>query len=272
MLLSFSSQGLLRHQWHAVARSDDLGDDEPVGVELLRDELVLWRGPSGRVIAAPDRCTHRKAALSLGEIKDGCVECSLHGWTFGEDGRCVRIPNRDVIVEANHLQTFACEERNGLVWVCPGEPRGEIPAVAVDDAPGVRRIIGAPTRWAAPAPRIIEALLDRASRAGIRAAFDIPFAYRHPVPTGDGSDGLLLVACSPVGAATSLVFPVLWTGATAAPADDRLAAEVAAVMALQPAVEAVPGMFEIDEGAAPDDDAGSSDWRRALLDAVAAKV
>jgi nitrite reductase/ring-hydroxylating ferredoxin subunit len=270
MLLSFSSQGPLRHQWHAVARSDDLGDDEPVGVELLRDELVLWRGLRGRVIAAPDRCTHRKAALSLGEIKDGCLECSLHGWTFGDDGRCVRIPNRDVIAQSNHLKAFGCEERNGLVWVCLGESRGEVPTVTVDDDPGVRRINGSPMRWAAPAPRIIEALLDRAASAGSSAAFDLPFTYRHPVPTGDGSGGLLLVVCSPVGAATSLVFPVLWTEATATSAEGLLEAEVATVMALQPAVEAVPGMFEIDERAL--DGAGSSAWRRALLDAVSATV
>ena len=36
------------------------------------------------MIAAPDRCPHREAPLSLGSVEGGCLSCCYHGWTFGE--------------------------------------------------------------------------------------------------------------------------------------------------------------------------------------------
>jgi nitrite reductase/ring-hydroxylating ferredoxin subunit len=266
MLVSFSSQGPLRNQWHPVAMSDDV-QDAPLAIELFRDRLVIWRGPSGHVIAAPDRCTHRKADLSLGLVQDGCLVCPLHSWTFGEEGRCVKIPTRDVIEETAHLRTYGCEERYGLVWICLGKPRHEIPAVAADGDSAFSRLNGPPAMWSAPAPRIVEALLDQGSTDG-EATFDIPFTYRRSVATTDGSDAQLLVTCSPVGAATSLVFPVLWSNGTASAADELLDAEIAAIRALKPTVEAVTGMFEIDENAPVAGAATSAGWRSALLEAV----
>jgi nitrite reductase/ring-hydroxylating ferredoxin subunit len=272
MLVSFNPQGPLSHQWHPVARSCDVGTDAPVSIELLRDELVLWRGPSGHIIAAPDRCTHRKAELSLGEIKDGCLECPLHGWTFGEGGRCVRIPKRDVIVDANHLQTVACEEHAGLVWVCKQTALGLLPVMPADADPAFRRINASPMRWAASAAHIIETLLDRRPHTNNASSFNVPFTYRQPVPVPDGSEAHLVVTCSPVGAATSLVFTVLWSDGTARETEKLLEAQLAELAALQPTAEAISGMFEIDEHALDEYAADSNAWRRALLDAISAKV
>ena len=49
--------------------------------------------PDGTLVAAPDRCPHREAPLSPGHVVDGCLECCYHGWTFGAEGRCVRVPS-----------------------------------------------------------------------------------------------------------------------------------------------------------------------------------
>lgn len=38
-------------------------------------EKNLWH-------AALDSCPHRMAPLSIGSIKDGCLKCRYHGWTF----------------------------------------------------------------------------------------------------------------------------------------------------------------------------------------------
>jgi phenylpropionate dioxygenase-like ring-hydroxylating dioxygenase large terminal subunit len=251
--------------------SDDV-QDKAVALELLREELVLWRGPSGRVIAAPDRCSHRRSTISAGLVEDGCLVCPHHGRVFGEDGRCIHIATRGEIDESSHLATYSCEERHGLVWVCPGNPPSEIPTVAVDGDPAFRRANASPATWAAPAPRIVEALLEQGFTDGSESGFDIPFTYRRSVPTGEGSDALLLVTCSPIGAVSSLVFPVVWRNDTATSSEDLLHAEVTAITALKPAIEAVSGMYEIDENA-PDDGAdGSSAWSRALLEAVSAQV
>jgi nitrite reductase/ring-hydroxylating ferredoxin subunit len=271
MLVSFSSRGPLRQHWYSVARTDDV-QNKPVAIELLSEQLVLWRGPSGRVIAAPDRCTHSKANLSLGEIEDGCLTCPKHGWTFGEDGRCVNNPRRDVIEDTAHLTTFACEERHGLVWVCLGSPCTDIPTAAAAGDPAFRRANALPVRWNTPAPRIVEALLEQWFDDGSQSGFDIPFTYRRSMPIGNDFEAHLLVACSPLGAGASLAFPVVWSNDTATSSEDLLNAEVTAIAALKPAVEAVSGMFELDEDALDEDADGGSAWRRALLDAVSAPV
>jgi nitrite reductase/ring-hydroxylating ferredoxin subunit len=271
MFFTFSSQGPWRNQWHAVARSDDV-QHEAVAIELTRELLVLWRGPSGRVIAAPDRCSHRAAKLSPGLVKDGCLICPDHGRAFGDDGRCVKIPALDVIDESAHLSTYVCEERLGLVWVCPGSPRSQIQTVAVDSDPAFRRANASPMAWTAPAPRIVEALFEQGLAGGSESGFDVPFTYRRPLRTTDGCETLLLVTCSPLGAARSLVFPVVWSNDTATLCEDLLHREVTALNALKPAVEAVSGAYEVDENAPDDGAVGSSAWRRALIEAMSAQV
>ena len=54
-----------------------------------------WSGgtATAAVVAAPDRCPHREAPLSLGRLLDGDLECAYHGWRFGRGGRCVLVPS-----------------------------------------------------------------------------------------------------------------------------------------------------------------------------------
>ena len=66
----FCNRPALRHSWYAVARTPDLARD-PLAVTLLGDPYVLWRAEDGAVVAAPDRCPHREAPLSLGRLTDG---------------------------------------------------------------------------------------------------------------------------------------------------------------------------------------------------------
>src|SRR3712207_6122496 len=90
----FASNLALRPFWYAVARSIDVGP-RPVPVVLLGERLVLWRGDGGALTAAPDRCPHREAPFSRGEVEEGCLVCPYHGWTFASGGRCVRVPSSD---------------------------------------------------------------------------------------------------------------------------------------------------------------------------------
>jgi nitrite reductase/ring-hydroxylating ferredoxin subunit len=244
-----------------------------VAFEPFREPLVLWRGPNGRVVAAPDKCSHRSSNLSPGVVENGCLICPHHGRVFGEDGRCLLIPARPGAVdESAHLATFACEERHGLVWVCLGDPHTEIPTVAVDGDPTFHRANAVPAIWNAPAPRILEALGEQGFTDGSESGYDLPFTYRRSVSTGDGSEALLLVTCSPLGANTSLVFVVLWSLDAATSSEDLLDAALTALTALRPAVEAVPGMYEIDENAPDSGTDGTSAWRRAFLEVVTAQV
>ena len=267
MIVTFSSRGPLRDHWYAVARSDDVRPG-PVAVELLREELVLWRGPNDRVIAVPDRCSHRNSNLSPGPVENGCLICPHHGRVFGEDGRCVDIPRRETIDEAAHLAPHRCEEHHGLVWVSLGAPRTAIPVVASSDDPAYRWANPSPATWTAPAPRILEAIVEHAPTDGNGSDFDIPFTFRRSFPADDGSNSVLLVTCSPVGAGRTDVFTALCSNDAEASREDVLAAEIAALAAMKPAVEAISGTYEIDENDKNDASSGASTWRRAFLEAL----
>ena len=104
--------------WYAVATSAAIGD-QPHPIEVRDQAYVLWRGSNGTLIAAADRCTHREAKLSLGTVTDGCLHCPYHGWSFGDQGRCVGVPSSGpaaTIAPAAHLTPLAVTERYGLVW------------------------------------------------------------------------------------------------------------------------------------------------------------
>jgi nitrite reductase/ring-hydroxylating ferredoxin subunit len=82
---------VLQQYWHPVIWSKDV-TDKPVSVKLLDQPLVLWR-VNGTVSAFYDLCLHRGAALSLGWIDGDKLVCPYHGWNYGADGACVKIPS-----------------------------------------------------------------------------------------------------------------------------------------------------------------------------------
>ncbi len=266
MLISFGARGPLRRYWFAVAQSTDI-QDKAIAVEVLREHLVLWRGPSGKVIAAPNKCTHQAGQLHLGRVLGGRLVCPSHGWTFGDEGRCVRIPRRAEIPEDAHLVRFGCEERYGLVWVCFGTPTIGIPMVPVDGDPGFRRGNASLGTWKAPAPRIVEAFLKQPDRERV-FSFDVPFTYRCSMRGSDGYQRVQLLTCAPVGATTSVVSLLVWTNDSTS-SDELLGAELTASAALREEVEAVRGMFELDDASLDDSDVTPlATWRRALLTAA----
>ena len=151
----------LRDSWWVVARTVDVGD-QPVRATVLATRIVLYRSASG-VVAAPDRCPHRQAPLSEGTMLGGRLVCPYHGWTFGEEGRCVDVPSSSDTVPPPpraHLSTFECQERYGLVWVCVGTPRTDLPVIPNDDDPSFRRINTPVDTWRTSAPRMTDNFLD----------------------------------------------------------------------------------------------------------------
>ena len=106
--------------WAAVALSEEVTGDKPLGVTWGEAGYVLFRDMAGVVRALEDRCPHRRAPLSLGRMRpDGRLQCGYHGWTFdGETGACRVIPNLrpDEQVPARYAaRSFPVLERDGLV-------------------------------------------------------------------------------------------------------------------------------------------------------------
>ena len=67
--------------WVRACRLADLGEDEPVHVDIGQCPVCLVR-TGGAVYALRDECTHQAVPLSDGEVTGGAIECWLHGSRF----------------------------------------------------------------------------------------------------------------------------------------------------------------------------------------------
>ena len=79
---------------YPLAPVQDLAHDKPNKLTLLGMDLVIWlHAPSDRWRVFADVCPHRLVPLSEGRVEpNGVLQCAYHGWEFGVDGQCVRIP------------------------------------------------------------------------------------------------------------------------------------------------------------------------------------
>ena len=106
-----------KQAWYVACLSSEL-QDAPLGRTLLGTPLVFFRGPDGKPTALLDRCAHRNVPLSLGRMVERRLECRYHGWQYGSDGRCAKIPSLcgDADKEVRSVPRFAAVEQDGLVW------------------------------------------------------------------------------------------------------------------------------------------------------------
>jgi len=153
----------LRDVWHVVARSESLAEGAILPVQLLGEDLIVWR--SGDAVHAwKDYCLHRGARLSLGWIKDGRVICPYHGWEYGSDGKCARYPAHPSTRPASRAAAFthSAAERYGYIWVCIGTPAADIPPFPVFEDASYRKVHAGPYYYKANALRAVENFLDAA--------------------------------------------------------------------------------------------------------------
>ncbi len=118
--------------WYPVARSPELGDTEPLAVELLGTWWVLAR-LGGELVAFVDECPHRLLPLSGGNICGDTLQCAYHGWTFDTEGDCTQVPSAGpdaTIPSKAHLRRPAgVQERYGLIWLAPETPVCDLPTL-----------------------------------------------------------------------------------------------------------------------------------------------
>ena len=118
----------LREHWYIAARSQDLRA-RPIARTIFGENLALFRDAAGQPAALLDRCAHRNMALSLGAVRDGCIECPYHGWRYDAAGECRHVPSLgpDAKLPRVSVRSFPAREQDGYVWLWmgAGEPRGE---------------------------------------------------------------------------------------------------------------------------------------------------
>lgn len=122
--------------WFMVGRSED-ATLVPQAVRFFGEDLVMYRGESGRVVLMEAYCPHMGTHLAKnttsyvardGEhVKGDSIRCPYHGWRFNAEGQCDEIPySPQTPPKAACLKTWNVVERAGGLWVW-NDPEGLAP-------------------------------------------------------------------------------------------------------------------------------------------------
>ena len=155
---------VLSDYWHPVCLSSGLTAAKPLPVVLLDEELVLYRAGE-RVVAARDLCIHRGVPISLGWMEGDEIVCAYHGFRYGSDGQCTKVPAQPglAIPKKLCLDTFLVEERYGVIWVClSGQPRLPLPDWPELENLSLKQLELGPDLWKCAAARHTENFTDLA--------------------------------------------------------------------------------------------------------------
>jgi nitrite reductase/ring-hydroxylating ferredoxin subunit len=135
----------LRNYWYPASKDRAVGWRKPVKVSLLGEDVCLFRGAAGNVVAIQDVCPHRGARLSDGDCHyRGTVACPYHGWVFDESGKNTMVlsegPGSGVCGKpGTEAKIYPTRTLKGLVfvWIGDGEPapiEEDVPEEFFDDA------------------------------------------------------------------------------------------------------------------------------------------
>jgi len=130
--------------WFAVAQSRDV-QRKPFNVHYFGQDMVLYRGGSGRVVMLDAYCPHMGTHLGMSStsatvtsatfLEGDNIRCPFHAWRFGPDGVCNHIPyHAGPIPAAARVKSWTVEERYDIVFAWH-DPEGQAPDFDLPDYP-----------------------------------------------------------------------------------------------------------------------------------------
>jgi phenylpropionate dioxygenase-like ring-hydroxylating dioxygenase large terminal subunit len=168
---------MIKNQWYVAEESDAIAKGGRKRVRLCGLDFVLWRDEAGAAHCLSDVCIHRGASLGGGQVVEGSIECPYHGWRFGGDGVCTRIPSlgKDARIPPRaRVDSYPVIERYGWIWVFLGDAaEADRPPLPVLDQWGDPkwRLIRGEFLWKANYGRIVENGTDPSHAAFVHPAF-----------------------------------------------------------------------------------------------------
>lgn len=111
----------IRNAWYVAAMAEEVAPAQLLARTVLGERIVLFRDLGGQLAALEDRCCHRFAPLSLGDVEVDGLRCRYHGLKFAADGRCIEIPGEREVPDGMRVRSYRVAERHGIVWIWPGE-------------------------------------------------------------------------------------------------------------------------------------------------------
>jgi phenylpropionate dioxygenase-like ring-hydroxylating dioxygenase large terminal subunit len=73
--------------------------------------VLLWRTRRGEAVATEASCPHRDYLMVDARLVRDAVECPVHGYRFGADGRCVNVRSSPA------ARIIDAREADGYVWL-----------------------------------------------------------------------------------------------------------------------------------------------------------
>ncbi len=120
--------------WYPLCRSFELKPRQVLKRHAFGVPLAVFRTQSGRVAAVHSQCVHMGADLSYGRVYGERLQCPLHHWEFGAEGRCEHIPEIINIPGRARQAAFICREQYGMVFAfLGGTPSFDFPQFEESD-------------------------------------------------------------------------------------------------------------------------------------------
>ena len=81
----------IKHSWYVAAWTTDLLDGAILGREVAGESVAIYRRSDRKLVALENRCPHRQAPLSAGQLEGDELPCMYHGIKYNSDGHCVSV-------------------------------------------------------------------------------------------------------------------------------------------------------------------------------------
>lgn len=136
--------------WFMIATSAE-ATTTPAAVRFFGEDMVLYRGESGRVFLIEAYCPHMGTHLAKNttsyviidgkHVEGDNIRCPYHAWRFGPDGQCNEIPYSPApIPKKACVKSLKLIERAGCIWTWydaeGGAPDYDLPMFEQWDSPG----------------------------------------------------------------------------------------------------------------------------------------
>jgi len=113
--------------WYFVISRRSLAKSKLMQRQWLGQDIVAWCDSEGTVCVAESVCPHMGSSLGPaagGRVRDDCLVCPFHGFTYDIAGNCVATPFAPP-PKSVKLQVFEVREIHGLIfawWSAAGRP------------------------------------------------------------------------------------------------------------------------------------------------------
>ncbi len=113
--------------WYVIGKSISLKKGCVKTFHYFNQDIVIFRGQSGKLGAVDPHCPHLGAHLGIGgTVKNDRLICPFHQWEFNSDGFCQHIPYATRIPKKAKAKHWPIAEASGLLFIYYGVD-GELP-------------------------------------------------------------------------------------------------------------------------------------------------